>query len=150
MMTLMEKHKHLVLIADDEKNFREILGIELKAFGFQVIEAENGKEVLEKLEDIKPELVVLDVNMPVMDGAQTFMEIKSKPEFADLKIMFLTNYGEPQEEFKGIDKEMAKKFGAVNYLNKKDDLNVLVEEIEKTLHETGGGSASAVPPRPEA
>lgn len=131
----MGKHKHLILLVDDDKNFREILSLKLKNLGLDIIEAENGKEALEKLETINSDLVLLDLQMPVMDGVKTLMKIKTDSKFPKVKVVFLTNYGEAKEEFKDIDKLFAKDLGAMSYINKSEDLNTIVAEIEKIIHE---------------
>lgn len=129
----MEKTSKLILVVDDNYNFREILTIELKAYGFRVVSAENGKEGLDKAKKLKPDLMLLDIQMPEMDGIHVFMEMEKDPELAPIKIIFLTSYGEPREEFKAVDREFAKNIGAFNYLNKKTDMDKIVEEIKKAL-----------------
>lgn len=127
-------HKHIILIADDDKNFREILALKLKSMGFEVIEAENGKKALDKLQTIKSDLVILDLKMPIMDGVKALDEIKSHSVFGNVKVIFLSNYGEDYNGFKRIDEEFAKELGAVNYVRKGDDLDKIVSEIEEAIH----------------
>ena len=130
----MGTHKHLILLVDDDKNFREILSLKLKNLGLDIIEAESGKEALEKLETINSDLVLLDLQMPLMNGVETLMKIKTDSKFPKVKVVFLTNYGEAKEEFKNIDKIFAKDLGAMSYINKSEDLNTIVAEIEKIIH----------------
>ncbi|PJE50505.1 MAG: response regulator [Candidatus Yanofskybacteria bacterium CG10_big_fil_rev_8_21_14_0_10_36_16] len=121
--------KQTILIVDDEKDFREILVTKLKTLGVNIVEAENGEEALVKLKEIKPDLIMLDVNMPKMNGPETLSQIKANPEWADLKIVFLTNYGEPQQEVAWTDERLAREAGAMDYIRKSDDLDTIIGEV---------------------
>ncbi len=131
----MGKHKHLILLVDDDKNFREIFSLKLKNLGFDIVEAENGVDALNKLEQINSDLILLDVQMPLMNGVEVLLKIKSNEKFSKLKVIFLTNYGETDEKFRETDKLFACDLGAVTYLNKSEDLNDIIAEIEKAIHE---------------
>lgn len=122
----------LILIVDDEKDFRDILSTTLRAKGFSVDEAQDGKGALVKLKDIHPDLILLDFKMPDMDGVETFFKIKS--EFPDLrpKVAFLTNYGEARET-PSFDQKFAQEVGAMDYLKKTEDLEVIAEKVQQLL-----------------
>lgn len=123
----------LIFIVDDNKDLREIVGTKLKANGFRIEEAENGSQALEKLKTIKPDLVILDVQMPVLGGVETLMRIKADPGLKDLKVVFFTSYGDPQKEAGWIDEKFAREIGAVDYIKKTEDLPKMIEQIKKTL-----------------
>ncbi len=125
----MEK-KPLVLLVDDNKEFREIWSLKLKNSGFDVLEAENGKEALEILKTQKPDVVLLDILMPEMDGVETFFAIKNNPETKDLKILFITNMDDLNEELGNYHKKIAGEIGAVDYIRKGADLNDLVDKLK--------------------
>lgn len=121
----------LVLIVEDEADFREILGTKLKAAGFDVQTAENGEEGLAKLKTIKPDLVVLDFMMPKMNGVETFMKMKEDEELKKLKVVFMTNHGEPLLELGDSDRQYAKEIGAADFFRKTDDLNIAVTHLKE-------------------
>ncbi len=123
----------LILVVDDEPDFREIFGAKLTAEGFRVETAENGHVALDKLSKIKPDLVLMDVKMPVMDGATTVLKMKDDPNLMKIKVAFLTSLGDPRLEMQEINKHFSAEFGAQGYLKKTDDLETLVEKIKGFL-----------------
>ncbi len=82
-----EQNKNIkILIVDDEPNFREIIRFNLINIGFSNLEeASNGVEALQKIQEFKPDLVILDIIMPKKDGIETALEIKAKEETKDTK-----------------------------------------------------------------
>mgnify|MGYP001559020305 CR=1 FL=1 len=123
--------KPLVLIIEDEADFREILSTKLTSAGFDVQTAENGEEGLQKLKTIKPDLVVLDFMMPKMNGIETFAKIKEDEELKKLKVVFMTNHGEPLLELGDSDRQYAKEIGAADFFRKTDDLNFAVAHLKE-------------------
>ncbi len=123
----------LILVVDDEPDFREIFGAKLAAEGFRVETAENGKVALEKMGILKPNLVLMDVKMPVMDGATAVLKMKDDPNLKNIKVAFLTSLGDPRLEMQEINKHFSAEFGAQGYLKKTDDLETLVEKIKAFL-----------------
>ncbi|BCX15705.1 MAG: hypothetical protein KatS3mg097_597 [Candidatus Parcubacteria bacterium] len=126
-------NKPLVLIIDDDNNFREIWKLKLLTSGFNVLEATNGKEALEILNKNKPDIILLDVIMPEMDGVETFFAIKDRPELQNIKIFFITSMDDLNEELAKYHKKIAGEIGAVDYLRKATDLNKLVEILKNNL-----------------
>lgn len=112
----MENQRERILIADDEKEIRDILRLLLTQEGYQVAEAENGKEALDKADE-GIQLYILDVNMPVMSGFAAAMEIR---KHSDAPVMFLTAYsGEADMTIgfsSGADDYLVKPFSKVNEL----------------------------------
>lgn len=123
----------LILIVDDEPDFLEIFSIKLRSDGFQVETAENGAVALEKMKAMKPDLVLMDVKMPVMDGATAVLKMRADPDMKDIKVAFLTSLGDPRFEMAEINKKFSEQFGAQGYLKKTDDLDVLCEKIRELL-----------------
>jgi CheY-like chemotaxis protein len=123
----------LILIVDDEPAFREIFGTKLGAEGFRVETAENGEVALAKAKALKPDLILMDVKMPVMDGATAVLKLREDPEIKDMKVVFLTSIGDPGMEMQEINQRRSKNFGAQGYLKKTDDLDHLSGEIKKIL-----------------
>ncbi len=130
----MEERQPLILLIDDEKDFKEILSAKLKAAGFSVAEAGNGEEGVCKAKETKPDLILLDLNMPVMNGAETLLRFKSDPDLENFKIVFLTNYGEPQKEMEQVDEKFAQEAGAFDYIKKTDDIDKIIEEVKSIFY----------------
>jgi CheY-like chemotaxis protein len=122
-----------VLIVDDEPDFREIFSAKLSSAGFKVDTAENGQVGLDKIAKNRPDLVLMDVKMPVMDGATAVLKLRSDPATKDLRIAFLTSLGDPRLEMQDINRKFSEEFGAQGYLKKTDDLDVLVDKIKGFL-----------------
>lgn len=125
--------KSLILLVDDDDNFREILKAKLEAEGFTIKEAINGQDGLEKAKDIKPDLIVLDIRMPKMSGVQALLKIKQDSEISNTKVLFSTNFGENQQDSFWLDDKFAKEAGAVGYVKKTDDLSIIVARIKQEL-----------------
>ena len=79
-----------VLIVDDEPDIVELLQYNLQKEGYQVAHAGNGKQALETAQTFLPDIVLLDVMMPVMDGIAACKQLRANPKFKDTSILFLT------------------------------------------------------------
>jgi CheY-like chemotaxis protein len=126
----------LILIVDDEPDFREIFGIKLRADGFRVDTAENGEVALGKIKASRPDIVLMDVKMPVMDGATAVLKMREDPDMKDIKVAFLTSLGDPRLEMSEINKKFSEQFGAQGYLKKTDDLDLLCARIRELIAST--------------
>jgi CheY-like chemotaxis protein len=124
--TTNKNNAPLILIVDDDANFREIWKTKLISSGFQVIEAENGKKALDILNTTEPNVILLDIVMPELDGVETFFAIKENPKTQNIKIFFITSMDDLNEELAKYHKKIAGELGAVDYLRKGTDLNDLV------------------------
>lgn len=100
-----------ILIVDDEASIRLICRINLAASGWKC-EADNGEEAVERIRNERPDVVLLDVMMPVRDGWMVAEDIAGDPTISDLPIVFLTARAEER------DRERAHSLGAVGYLTK--------------------------------
>lgn len=118
----------LILLVDDDVQIQEIFSTRLKNAGFQVLQARNGEEGLTFAKQAKPDLILLDVMMPIMDGAKMLVEMKNIPEIKDIHVIFLTALEDKPESIK-----FAKESGAVDFLNKDVDFPVLLEKIKSIL-----------------
>lgn len=123
----------LILIVDDEENFREIFGAKLSGEGFRVATATNGAEGAEKAKTLKPDLVLMDVNMPGTDGATAVLQMRGDPATKDTRVAFLTSLGDPRMEMQEMNRKFSQDFGAQGYLKKTDDLDALVTQIKGFL-----------------
>src|SRR3989338_4090429 len=133
IFTVMSEAQKLILIIDDDSNLQEILSLKLTKLGFSVDHAKDGPSGIEKAKKKRPDLILLDVNMPGMSGIQVLSKIKSDPETKDLKVIFLTNFGEVQEENSWVDDKFAKEAGALGHIKKTDDLDKIVARIQQEL-----------------
>ena len=106
----MKKEK--ILIVDDEADILEIVGYNLKKEGFDVFTAENGKKAIEVAIEVNPDLIILDVMMPEMDGIEACEKLRKIPELSETVITFLTARGEDYSQVAGFDA------GADDYITK--------------------------------
>ncbi len=125
--------KQSILIIDDNKDFLEIFSMKLTQAGYDVVTAASGKEGIEKAKTVHPDLVLLDVEMPEMNGLETLAKLKEDSMTAALKIVFLTNYGEPSKDTTWIDEKFAREAGAMDYIKKSEDLSKVIEEVKHAL-----------------
>jgi len=125
--------KKLILLVDDDASFREIFKTKLESEGYKVEIAENGDQGVSKAERMKPDLVLMDMEMPELNGAGAVMRLHDNPETKDIKISFLTNYGEPKNGLHEADRHFAKELGAIEYVKKTDDLDAIVDQVKELL-----------------
>lgn len=125
--------KPLILLVDDEENFLEIFSTELQSAGFEVVAVNSGEAALEKLKEIRPVLVLLDVEMPEQNGAEILEKIKADPNLSGIKVAFLTNLGSSDKSLQWTDEKFAREVGAVDYIKKTDDLENIRIQIQKII-----------------
>lgn len=89
------------MVVDDSNTMRKIVGLALKSKGYEIIEAENGQDALNKAQAEKIDFFIVDVNMPVMNGIVFIQEIRKKPEYANIPIIILTTETEEDLKSKG-------------------------------------------------
>ena len=121
-----------VLIVEDDRNIAELLQLYLEKEGYAVITAEDGGKGLEKFRAIKPDLVLLDVMMPVMDGWAVCKAIRSESQ---VPIIMLTAKGETDDKVAGL------KQGADDYITKPFEMKEVLARIEAVLRRTSGIAA---------
>ncbi len=118
-----------ILITDDESNIRMMLRTALEADGHEVNEAANGREALAAIEQHMPDLVVLDLNMPVMDGMAVLERLRELPHVRMPRVMILTAYGSIQSAVK------ATRLGALDFLEKPLTPTELRRSVRSILEE---------------
>ena len=123
----MSENKFKILLVDDEPDILEIISYNLKSNGFEVFTASNGVKALKKAKSILPDLIILDVMMPEMDGIETCEEIRKIPELNDTIITFLTARSEDYSQLAGFDA------GADDYINKPIKPKLLVGKVKSLL-----------------
>jgi CheY-like chemotaxis protein len=115
--------KKKILLVEDEENLRLLYEEELKAEGYSLVSAGNGKEALRLLEETKPDLIILDVVMPVMDGMETLGQIMGRKR--NIPIIIHTSYPGYREDFMS--------WAADAYVSKSSDLRELKQTIRDLL-----------------
>jgi len=123
----MNKKDIKILLVDDEPDILEIVSYNLSQEGYQVITAKNGVKGVEKAKAEKPQLIVLDVMMPEMDGIEACEQIRKIPELKNTIITFLTARGEDYSQVAGFDA------GADDYITKPIKPKVLVSKVKALL-----------------
>ena len=116
-----------ILLVDDEKDILEFLKYNLEKEGYNVVTADNGKKALEIAKRVLPDLIILDVMMPEMDGISTCIEIKKYPKLNEALILFLTARSEEYSELAGFDA------GADDYVAKPIKPKLLIRRIKALL-----------------
>lgn len=116
-----------ILIIDDEKEFIDTIAVRLKALRYEVIEALSGEEGLDKARKEKPDLIILDLSMPGMDGFGVCEKLKIDANYRTIPVVVLS------AKFQPNDIQFAKELGADAYLTKPVDLKMLLTQIEGFL-----------------
>lgn len=111
-----------ILIVDDEIQLRDMLKEELEDAGYKVETADNGQAGLDKLKSYSPDLIILDIRMPVMDGYEFFKKIKENPEYSEILVLMLTERQGMKETF-----EMLKVDGFISKPFRTEDLILKIE-----------------------
>lgn len=122
-----EKMDITILLADDSKLVQAKFRLALEKAGFQVISALDGKEGLSIAREKKPDLIILDVNMPGMDGWQVLRSLKIHPELRKIPVIMATTAD------KIADIERGFSLGAKEYVVKDEQLTRLVDKVEKVM-----------------
>ena len=123
----MDKKDIKILLVDDEPDILEIVSYNLTAEGYKVFTAENGVQGVRKAKKEKPQLIILDVMMPEMDGIEACEQIRQIPELKDTIITFLTARGEDYSLVAGFEA------GADDYITKPIKPKVLVSKVKALL-----------------
>jgi CheY-like chemotaxis protein len=123
--------KATILVVDDNTDNVEILRAFLESRGFTIAEARDGRTALAKMEEVKPDLVLLDVMMPGMDGWEVCRVIKQHPQLGDTKVVMVTAKGGFEDKFEGL------RSGADDYVVKPVDFKELMGKVERNLAARG-------------
>lgn len=116
-----------ILIVDDEPFNVDYLQQELEELNYQLITASNGREALDKIQSHLPDLVLLDLQMPVLDGFAVLSEIKADNDLRNLPVIIVSAANDSRSIVKGI------KQGAEDYLTKPVDADLLVQKVKEYL-----------------
>lgn len=116
-----------ILIADDELRLRKVVTLHLKKSGFEVVEASNGQQALDVVESVNPDIIVLDIMMPEVDGLTACREIRKIDDFKDTPIILLT------AKATADDIRIGEEAGATEYITKPFSPKLLIEKINNLL-----------------
>ena len=126
-MPMKEREKFRVLIVDDEEANRKLLGELVAMCGYDLQAARDGLEALERVKTFQPDIVLLDVIMPAMDGYEVCRRLKADPQTQGIPVVMITASADQDAKLKGL------KAGANDFLNKPVDLSELVARVQNLL-----------------
>ena len=118
-----------IFLVEDDPTLIDMYTVKFKDEGYDVIEARDARTGLTQAQTKKPDLILLDLIMPVKDGFETLKELKANPDFKDIKVVVSSNLGQDE------DIKKAKSLGATDYLVK---AHFSFAEIIKKIHEIVG------------
>lgn len=136
MNTLTDKNQETLLLVDDNPTNLQVLYQTLEGSGYKLLLAKNGEDALNIAEKVHPDLILLDIMMPGMDGYEVCQKIKSNPKIADSAIIFLSALDDVKDKVKGFE------VGAVDYVAKpfqadeviaRVETHIKIRQLEKTL-----------------
>ncbi|MDI6782629.1 MAG: response regulator [bacterium] len=140
METTPPKAKKRILVADDAPDIIVVVQRALESAGYEVLTATNGKEAYQKAIEQKPDMIISDILMPLMNGFKLCDELKNNPQYGHIPIILMTAvYRQPDHV------EMGFKFGADAYMAKPFKTEQLLEIAKQLLQKT---ITSPLPPRP--
>src|SRR5512137_1186507 len=128
-----EFDRRRILVVDDEERMVRFIRMNLEHDGFQVAEAFNGRQAVQKLRDVSPDLILLDVMMPDLDGFEVLQMIR---EVSNVPVIMLTAKGEEDDRVRGLE------LGADDYVTKPFSPRELISRAKAVLRRTEGASGS--------
>jgi len=129
----MNENKKTILLVDDEPDLLESLAIRMKASGYNVLMAIDGLDALKKARTLNPDMIILDLMLPKMDGYKVARLLKFDGRYSHIPILILSARGQD------LDKEMAKNAGADDYMVKPFESSDLLSRTERLLAKNIGG-----------
>ena len=123
-----ENSPKIILVGEDDKFLSNVYKTKLAKEGYQVEHGVDGQEVLQLAREKKPDLILLDLIMPVMDGFETLAELKADPDLKDIKVVILSNLSQEEDKKKVFD------LGAVEFVVKANvSFKEVIECVKKHL-----------------
>ena len=123
----MNDYSKKILIVDDNEDSRDLVVKVLKNKGYQMVEAVDGEDALEKAESENPDIILLDISIPKLDGYEVTRRLKSREKFRNIPIIALTAHA-----MKG-DKEKALEAGCDGYISKPINVHELPDQIKSYM-----------------
>src|SRR5678810_726357 len=134
----MQAKARKILIADDEPDILEIVSFNLQGEGYEVFTAKNGDEAIDEAKKNHPDLIILDVMMPRMNGFEVCNILRLQPEFKDTLIIFLTALNDETTEIKGLET------GADDYITKPISPKVLISRVNALFRRTAKDESGVI------
>lgn len=134
----MSAEKIKILLVDDEPDILEFISYNLFKEGFEVFTCGNGRDAIQMAQQERPQIIILDVMMPDLDGIETCRVIRETPELKDVLVAFLTARNEDYSQIAGFDA------GADDYINKPIKPRVLVSRVKALLRRQGNPADETV------
>ena len=123
----MTEHKRHILFVDDEEDIIKVLSRRLEIAGYTVSMAEDGEAALAKVRETRPDLIILDVMIPKLNGYEVCARLKQDDAYKKIPIIMFTAKGQTQEHLAGL------MFGADAYISKACEFKVLLDQVEALL-----------------
>ena len=120
-------NKQTILVVDDEQDLLDLIEYNLKKEDFDVLKAEDGKEGIQMAREHSPDLILLDIMMPKMDGLEAVEVIRDDEELKHIPVIFLTARGDEKTEVEGLDK------GGDDYITKPISTTKLISRIKAVM-----------------
>ncbi len=120
--------KKKILLVDDEPDFLKLIKIRLEANNYQVITATSGKESIEQAKEFLPDIIIMDIMMPQLDGIATILKLKSLEETRSIPVIVCTSVKEDE------DRIVAQNLGVAGYVRKTAQMEDLIEKIREILN----------------
>lgn len=125
-----------ILVAEDERDIRELIDFTLRFADFEVVLTQNGLEAVERAAEVDPDLILMDVRMPKMTGYEACRELKKDPATADIPVAFLSAKGQETEIEEGLNS------GALEYIVKPFAPDDLIDQVKEILQRAGISNGS--------
>lgn len=116
-----------ILIVEDEEDIRDLIHFHLFKNKYKVLEAQNGLDALEIAKSQQPDLILLDIMIPGIDGLEVCRQLKNSPETQEIKVIFITSKGEEEDIVKGLES------GAEDYITKPFSPKILTARVKTIL-----------------
>lgn len=124
---MTQNTKGLIIVADDDLDICELLSMKLRQSNYEVQTAMDGQQALEMIRSVRPQLVILDIMMPLMSGMDVLRQMRSEPEIVDIPVILMT----AKRQEKDVDSGFA--LGVVDYITKPFNLRDLVLQVESVI-----------------
>jgi len=128
-----------ILIVEDDANLRELIKLRLEEHNYNVIDVPDGMQMFKKMRKAKPDLIILDVMLPKMDGNKLCGLLKNYDPYQDIPVIIFTALSGPKS------KKIAKDMGAEAYITKPFDAKILINKINELLRDHDAQSAKNNP-----
>ena len=123
----MSEKKKVVLVADDEEDIKAVIGMFLETQGYEVVTSYDGLDTLERAREIKPDVILMDIMMPVVDGIEATRQLKASAETRDIPVIMLTAAAQSEMVRKAMQA------GAFDYISKPFEPEQVQEAIQRSL-----------------